>query len=124
MSEYENVTSWSGRRRHYVEPGALYLLCGSGTLVRPGDPYVAAHRSAMTQARIDAMWLCAACARMAAKRQRPAETVTAVKLLEYAMHLRRYGERAPGGDETWREWHGRTERFLRALTDVTEEPTE
>lgn len=48
----------------------------------------------------------------------------AVNLLEYAFHLRRYGERVPGGNETWAEWDDRAERFLRALTDITEEPTE
>lgn len=117
MSKYENVTSWSGRRRHYVEPGAQHLLCGSGIVVRPGDEYVATHRSVLTQARIDAMWLCAACERVAAKRQRPAETEAAVKLLAYALHLRMHGERAPGGDETWKEWDDRTERFLRSLTE-------
>lgn len=117
MSEYENVTSWSGRRRHYVEPGAQHLLCGSGEVVRPGDPYVAVHRSALTQSRIDAMWLCAACGRVAAKRQRPAETEAAVKLLEGALHLCKQGERGPGGDETWREWVDRAERFLCSLTE-------
>lgn len=45
----------------------------------------------------------------------------AVKLLEYALHLRMYGECAPGGDETWLEWDARAEAFLRSLTDVTEE---
>lgn len=43
MSRYENVTSWSGRRRHYAEPGAVYILCAKGTVVRPGDRYVAVH---------------------------------------------------------------------------------
>ena len=36
-------------------------------------------------------------------------------LLEEALRLRMYGERAPGGDETWREWDRRTEEYLRSL---------
>lgn len=48
----------------------------------------------------------------------------AVKLLEYAMRLRMYGERAPGGDETWHEWATGAETFLRSLADITEEPTD
>lgn len=47
----------------------------------------------------------------------------AVALIEYALHLRLYGERAPGGDETWREWDRRAEAFMRTLTDINEEPT-
>lgn len=34
-------------------------------------------------------------------------------LVEYALHLRMNGERAPGGDETWRAWEGAAERYLR-----------
>ena len=30
-----------------------------------------------------------------------------------AMHLAQYGERAPGGDETWGEWFARAENYLR-----------
>lgn len=37
------------------------------------------------------------------------------RLLEEALHLRMNGERAPGGNETWREWDTRTETFLRSL---------
>lgn len=37
----------------------------------------------------------------------------AVKLLEYALHLRMHGERAAGGAETWREFDQRCEAFLR-----------
>lgn len=45
----------------------------------------------------------------------PAGKPEAIRLLEYALHLRMYGERAPGGNETWREFETRTEEFLRAL---------
>jgi hypothetical protein len=120
MNDDENVTSWTAKRRHFVEPGAQHLLCGSGVVVRPGDQFAAAHRSVLTQARIDAMWLCAACEREAAKRQRPAETDAAVELLEYALRLRMFGERMQGGGETWREWDDRAERFLRGLTAASE----
>lgn len=37
----------------------------------------------------------------------------ATKLLEYALHLRMYGERAPGGNETWRQFDTDVEHFLR-----------
>jgi hypothetical protein len=37
----------------------------------------------------------------------------AIQILEYALHLRMYGERAPGGDETWRQFDQDCERFLR-----------
>lgn len=30
-----------------------------------------------------------------------------------AMHLAQYGERAPGGNETWAEWFTRAENYLR-----------
>lgn len=30
-----------------------------------------------------------------------------------AMHLAQYGERAPGGNETWAEWFARAENYLR-----------
>jgi hypothetical protein len=36
----------------------------------------------------------------------------AVTLLEQAHFLRMNGERAPGGNETWREWDLRAEQFL------------
>ena len=42
---------------------------------------------------------------------------TAVRLLEEALHLRMNGERAPGGNETWRGWERDAERFLRARLD-------
>lgn len=35
-------------------------------------------------------------------------------LIEYAFFLRQYGERAPGGNETWREWHTAAEIWLRS----------
>ena len=38
----------------------------------------------------------------------------AAELVEEALHLRMYGERAPGGDETWAEWDRKAEAFLRA----------
>jgi hypothetical protein len=34
-------------------------------------------------------------------------------LLEAALHLRMYGERAPGGNENWADWDRDAERFLR-----------
>ena len=49
-----------------------------------------------------------AAARLADEGQREA-----VKLVEYALHLRQYGERAPGGDETWAQFDRDAERFLR-----------
>jgi hypothetical protein len=36
----------------------------------------------------------------------------AVGLLEEALHLRMNGERAPGGNETWRDWDLRAEQFM------------
>lgn len=41
------------------------------------------------------------------------ELKRAVKLLEYALHLRRHGERAPGGTETWAQFDRDAETFLR-----------
>jgi hypothetical protein len=38
----------------------------------------------------------------------------AIELLRYALHLRQHGERAPGGNETWRAFDRRAEAFLRA----------
>jgi len=40
--------------------------------------------------------------------------VEAVRLLEYAFHLRVHGENAPGGRETWREFDRQVEDFLRS----------
>jgi hypothetical protein len=40
------------------------------------------------------------------------DEATAICLLEEALHLRRDGERAPGGNENWPDWERKTERFL------------
>ncbi len=45
----------------------------------------------------------------AVKRQRS----TAILLVEYALHLRQHGERAPGGNETWAQFDRDAEAFLR-----------
>jgi hypothetical protein len=45
-----------------------------------------------------------------------ADTNEAIKLVEYALHLRQHGERAPGGNETWREFDQRAEACLRGLS--------
>jgi hypothetical protein len=37
------------------------------------------------------------------------------RLLEYALHLRMNGERAPGGNETWAEFDRRCEAYLRHM---------
>lgn len=69
-----------------------------------------------------------ACAAVAAVIRRARETGTtarearmadgeAIRLLEEALHLRANGERAPGGNETWRDWDRKAERFLRARLD-------
>lgn len=39
------------------------------------------------------------------------------KLTEEALHLRMYGERAPGGNENWHDWDTKTDRALRAMLD-------
>lgn len=39
----------------------------------------------------------------------------ALDLLKYALHMRMYGERAPGGDETWHEFDRRAEAYMRSL---------
>ncbi|AHH20793.1 hypothetical protein NONO_c60170 [Nocardia nova SH22a] len=46
------------------------------------------------------------------------KTGEAVKILEYALHLRMYGERAPGGNETWQEFDRRCETFIRSLQEA------
>lgn len=43
------------------------------------------------------------------------EREQAIVLLEQALFLRQNGERPPGGNETWHDWDGRAERFLRGL---------
>jgi hypothetical protein len=45
------------------------------------------------------------------------------RLLEYALHLRQYGECAPGGNETWAEFDRRTEAYLRSLATQPDEVT-
>ena len=42
----------------------------------------------------------------------------ALRLLRLGLHLRMYGERAPGGNETWAEWDRDTERLIRAAIDL------
>jgi hypothetical protein len=46
--------------------------------------------------------------------------IEALKLLEYAFHLRVHGERAPGGNETWAEFDRRCEAFLRQVRGLPE----
>lgn len=41
--------------------------------------------------------------------------VEATRLLNYALHLRMHGERAPGGNETWAQFDRECEHFLRAI---------
>lgn len=43
--------------------------------------------------------------------------MTAHGLVEYALHLRMYGENAPGGDETWATWDRAAERWLRGALE-------
>lgn len=51
--------------------------------------------------------------------------VEAIRLLEYALHLRQHGERAPGGTETWAEFDQCAETFLRQRQDpAAHQPTE
>jgi hypothetical protein len=42
---------------------------------------------------------------------------TALFLLREALHIRQFGERAPGGNENWRDWEQNTEAYLRSLAD-------
>jgi hypothetical protein len=41
--------------------------------------------------------------------------MSAIGLIREALHLRMYGENAPGGNETWAEWDRKAEAFLREL---------
>lgn len=41
--------------------------------------------------------------------------VEAVRLIQYALHLRMHGENAPGGTETWAQFDRDAEAFLRAI---------
>ncbi len=43
------------------------------------------------------------------------EQAEAKRLLEYALHLRMYGEGAEGGNESWHEFDRDCESFLRDL---------
>lgn len=44
--------------------------------------------------------------------------VQAIKLLNYAFHLRVHGENAPGGSETWAQFDRNAETFLRKIQDL------
>jgi hypothetical protein len=68
-------------------------------MVAAGDPFVS---DAITRAGL-----------AAALAERDSE---ARRLLEYALHLRMHGERAPGGNETWAEFDQRCEAYLRATS--------
>jgi transcriptional regulator with XRE-family HTH domain len=46
---------------------------------------------------------------------RAGEDPEARRIIEYGLQLRMYGERAPGGDETWREFDQMVEHYLRGL---------
>jgi hypothetical protein len=50
-----------------------------------------------------------------ARKQADERADAAVRLLEEAFHLRMNGERAPGGNETWRDWDRKCETFLRDI---------
>lgn len=39
----------------------------------------------------------------------------AIRLLRLALHLRMYGENAPGGNETWRQFDSECETYLRSI---------
>lgn len=39
----------------------------------------------------------------------------ALTLLKEAFFIRQHGERAPGGNENWRDWERKTELYLRSL---------
>jgi L-lactate utilization protein LutB len=46
----------------------------------------------------------------------------ALRLLEYALHLRMHGENAPGGNETWAQFDRDAEAFLRRLNEKEGKP--
>lgn len=69
-------------------------------------------------ARVTALEAALESARADERERLQRENQEAVKLLKYALHLRMYGENAPGGNETWREFDGNCERFLRARLDA------
>jgi hypothetical protein len=39
----------------------------------------------------------------------------AKQVIEYGLHLRMYGEKAPGGNETWEQWDNMAEAWLRGM---------
>lgn len=45
----------------------------------------------------------------------------AVRLLRYALTIRMYGERAPGGNENWRQFDNDVEDFLNDYDGITPE---
>jgi hypothetical protein len=47
--------------------------------------------------------------------QRPVEVL---RLLRLALHLRMYGENAPGGNETWCQFDRECEVYLRSIDDA------
>lgn len=44
------------------------------------------------------------------------------RLVAEAHHLRQYGERAPGGAETWREWDRKADAYLQGLLGEQDTP--
>lgn len=48
----------------------------------------------------------------------PEQAKGALRLLRYALQLRMYGERAPGGNETWKEFDQRCEALLREVDET------
>jgi hypothetical protein len=49
---------------------------------------------------------------------------TALALLREAFLIRQVGERAPGGQENWRDWERKTETYLRSLPPAEPDETE
>lgn len=47
--------------------------------------------------------------------------IEALQLLEYALHIRMYGERAPGGNKNWPEFDRRAELLLRKMRGLEHE---
>jgi hypothetical protein len=41
--------------------------------------------------------------------------IEATQIIQYARHLRQYGENGPGETASWREFDARSERFIRSL---------
>lgn len=63
---FENVTTWSGRKRHQALEGDGIALC-SAYAKRPGDRYVGANKRPLTQELIDALPSCGRCSAMTRK---------------------------------------------------------